>query len=310
MARPIIIDCDPGVDDCFALLTALASPEELEIKGICTVAGNVPVETCTKNALGLLTFTGRTDIPVYQGCPRPIQEAPVFASHIHGETGLGAARLPEPVVDARPEHAVAFLIDTLRSASPASITLVPTGPLTNLGLALVEAPDIAEAIAEIVIMGGAFETGGNITETAEFNMYADPHAADIVMSCGRPITLIGLDATLKFRCTVERMKMLSDARHKTTDLISEMIGHVNDIYGEIYGEDGAAMHDPCTIGYLLAPHLFEARTAHVRVETEGRRGHTAVDVHLLGDAKPNVNWVDGLDAPRLFELLLSRITRL
>lgn len=310
MTRPIIIDCDPGVDDCVAIMTAAASPGDFDILGICTVAGNVPVETCTQNALGLLTFAGRTDVPVFQGCPRPIKEAPVFASHIHGETGLGAAKLPEPEVSAHPKHAVAFLIEALRKADPASITLIPTGPLTNLGLALVEAPDIAGAIAEIVIMGGAHEAGGNISESAEFNMYADPHAADIVLNCNRPITLIGLDATLQFRCTVERMAKLKAANHRAADLISEMIGHVNEVYGEIYGEDGAALHDPCTIGYLLAPELFDQVPASVRVETEGRRGHTAVDTIMLDGAKPNLNWVTGLRAPQLFDVLLKRITRL
>ncbi|MEO1040134.1 MAG: nucleoside hydrolase [Pseudomonadota bacterium] len=312
MVRPILIDCDPGIDDCIALMLALASPEALDVRAIHTVAGNVPVDVCTRNALGVLALAGRSDIPVHAGCPRPMVEAPVFADHVHGPCGLGAAQLPPAQSHAQDAHAVSHLIETLRAAEPASLTLVITGPMTNLAVALIQAPDIAAAIGELVIMGGARAAGGNITASAEFNIYADPHAARIVLACGRPITLIGLDATLQFRCTPQRMSRLEHSGHRAAELAHTMIRHVNAVYGALYGSEGAALHDPCTIGYLLAPELFATCPAAVEVETRAglTRGHTAIDVYLGDGAQPNIRWATGVDAPALFDLMLDRITRL
>lgn len=312
MTRPILIDCDPGVDDCFALMMALASPEALDVRAILTVAGNVPVQTCTTNACGIAALANRADVPVHAGCPRPMVEAPVFADHIHGETGLGDAHLPALEHEPAAGHAVSVLIEQLRGAGPDGLTLVITGPMTNLAVALVQAPDIAGAIREIVIMGGAREAGGNITASAEFNIYADPHAAQVVFACGRPITLIGLDTTLQFRCTPERFARLEALGCAAGDLGAAMIAHVNRIYGAVYGAEGAALHDPCTIGYLLAPELFDTVPAHVQVQTAAglTRGHTAVDVYLLDGATPNVRWATGLRAEPLFDLLLDRLGRL
>lgn len=308
MSRTVIIDCDPGVDDSLALFAALGSPEEIELQAVCVVAGNVPVSTCTRNALGLMELAGRADIPVHAGCERPLIVAPEFADHIHGETGLGDAVLPEPSVSAADLNAVDFLCAALGKAAPASVTLVITGPMTNFAAALQRDPSIAGAVNELVIMGGASHEGGNITPHAEFNIYADPDAASIVLSCGRPITLIGLDATLQFRCTPDRMARLEGSTHRAVLASAAMIGHVNKVYGEIYGAEGAAMHDPCTIGYLLAPDLFDVEAVSVSVVTEDgeKRGHTAVS------AQPgsSVKWVTGLQAEPLFNLLLQRMERL
>ncbi len=311
MTRKVIFDCDPGVDDCIALMAALASPDELEVLGICTVAGNVSLETCTRNALALTTLAGREDVNIYAGCPRPMVEQPVAAAHIHGETGLGAARLPEPKRTAQDQHAVDFLIETLRAAEPDSITLAPTGPLTNLAVALVKAPDIADAIAEIVLMGGARSEGGNITASAEFNMYADPHAARVVFQSGLKITAIGLDTTLQLRCTPARHEALEAMGNAAGPVAAQMIGHVNAIYGEIYGAEGAALHDPCVVAYLLAPELFTTVPAFIDVETRAglTRGHTSVDVYANSEAT-NARWATGLQADAVFQLLLDRIARL
>ncbi len=311
MTRKIIFDCDPGVDDCIALMAALASPEDFDVLGICTVAGNVPLEVCTRNALKLTALAGRDDVPVYAGCPRPMVEQPVAAAHIHGETGLGAARLPEPTHAASTQHAVDFLVETLRHAEPRSITLAPTGPLTNIAVALVKAPDIAESIQDIVLMGGARSEGGNITASAEFNMYADPHAARVVFQSGLPITAIGLDTTLQLRCTPSRHEALESMGNEAGAVAAQMIGHVNAIYGEIYGAEGAALHDPCVVLYLLKPDLFETRRAYIEVETRAglTRGHTSVDIYIADD-ETNADWAMGIDAEAAFALLHERISRL
>ncbi|MFP4518803.1 MAG: nucleoside hydrolase [Oceanicaulis sp.] len=311
MNRKVILDCDPGVDDCIALMAALGAPDAIDLLGVSVVAGNVPVEICARNAASVLTLAGRCDVKVHAGCARPMVFEPVFADHIHGETGLGAARLPEPEAPVQARHAVDFLCDMLERAEPGSITLVLTGPMTNAALALVKAPGIAEAIAEIVVMGGAREAGGNITASAEFNIFADPHAAHVVLNAGLKTTLIGLDATLQLRCTPQRLARLKASSHRAPQAAAAMVEHVNGVYGEIYGDEGAALHDPCTIGYLLAPHLFAARPAAVHVDTRDglTRGHTAVDIHLLSGAPANVSWVTGLDAPALFDLLLEHMER-
>jgi purine nucleosidase len=300
------------VDDCIALMSALGSAEELDVVAVTTVAGNVPVETCTRNALGVLALAGRADIPVHAGCARPMVLEPVFADHIHGETGLGAAELPAPLARPAASHAVDLLAERLSGAEANPVTLVLTGPMTNAALALIKAPQIARGVKEIVVMGGASAAGGNITASAEFNIFADPHAAHVVLGSGLPITMIGLDATLQLRCTPDRLARLEASRHESARAAAAMVAHVNGVYGEIYGADGAALHDPCTIGYLLAPELFETRSAAVQVETGAglTRGHTAVDHHLLTGAPANVTWVAGLRAQPVFDLLVERMERL
>lgn len=187
-----------------------------------------------------------------------------------------------------------------------------TGPMTNVAVALVRSPQLFAAVKAIVVMGGAREAGGNITACAEFNIYADPHAAKIVLGCGLPITMIGLDATLQLRCTPQRVARMQASGHRAVTAAMTMIEHVNRIYGEIYGIAGAALHDPCTIGYLLAPDLFETRAARVQVEiNEGiARGHTAVDFDVSDQRPANVNWVTKLDADALFALFMTRMERL
>ncbi|WP_421785143.1 nucleoside hydrolase [Hyphobacterium sp.] len=312
MRRSIIIDCDPGVDDCIALMAALGSPKELDIRAICVVAGNVPVETCYRNARGVLALAGREDVPVYAGCERPLSVEPAFADHVHGESGLGGAVLPDSAAPLSGLHAVDYLCETFGNAAPGSITMVITGPMTNLATALARDPKIAAAVDELVIMGGAGTEGGNVTPHAEFNVFADPHAAEIVLNCGRPITLIGLDATLQFRCTANRMQRMLASPHSAVAAASDMIAHVNAVYGEIYGAEGAALHDPCTIGYLLAPELFKVEMVRVSVVCDNaeRRGHTAVQAPSSISDGAVIGWVTGLDAQPLFNLLIDRMERL
>lgn len=308
----VILDCDPGVDDAISLLVAMASPDELDILAITTVAGNVPLDVITRNALSLTELAGRPEIAVHAGAAGPLVKPPVFADHVHGEHGLGPAALGKARHPAREAHAVDFLVETLRAAPDASITLVPTGPLTNIAAALTRAPDIARAIREIVLMGGAYREGGNITPSAEFNMSVDPHAASIVFACARPITVFGLDATYQLRMNPERMARLKAVDSEVGGLAHSMLCHVNDAYAGLYGAEGCALHDPCTVGFLLAPELFETRSCHIEVETESvlTSGHTAVDFYKRTDRPDNARWVTRLDADALFDLLCERLARL
>lgn len=308
----VILDCDPGVDDAISLLVALAAPEALEILGITTVGGNVPLDVVTSNACAVRSFAGRKEIPVFAGCPRPLVKPQVFADHVHGQSGLGTGVLAECGLPQDPRHGVDFIIETLRGAPDASITLVPTGPLTNIAVALVKEPGIARAIREIVLMGGACREGGNITASAEFNMSVDPHAAHVVFECGRPIVAVGLDATYQLRMTPARMARIKALKSETSDFVHDMLEHVNDSYAGLYGVEGCALHDPCTVGYLLAPDLFETRACRIDVETASplTSGHTAVDFHNMSGRPQNARWVTRIDDEALFDLIIERLTRL
>jgi len=193
--RPIIIDCDPGQDDAIGLLLAMSSPDELDIMGVTTVAGNVPLKLTERNARQVRDIAGRSDVPVYAGCSKPMVRKLVTAEHVHGKTGIDGIDIVEPRQSLEEKHAVEFIVDTLQAAAEESITLVPMGPLTNIGQAFTKDPSILEKIEEIVLMGGAMREGGNISPSAEFNMLVDPHAANAVFRCGRPITVMGLDVT-------------------------------------------------------------------------------------------------------------------
>lgn len=308
----VILDCDPGVDDAVSLLAALASPDEINVLGVSTVAGNIPVDVCTRNALRICAMAGREDVTVYQGRERPLVEEAMTAHHVHGDDGLGGALFPEPGREASRLDAVDFIIDTVRNKTAGEVTLVPTGPLTNIAAALEAAPDIAGRLRRIVLMGGAYHAGGNVTPSAEFNIYADPHAARIVFASGAPIAAFGLDVTLQFRCTPMRMGLLRAIETAAGRASVAMIEHVNAVYGELYGAEGAALHDPCTILYVLRPELFEMREVFIDVETEGRitRGHTAVDLHGATGAAPNAHWAVSVKSDAAFELLIDRLRRL
>jgi purine nucleosidase len=206
MPRPIIIDTDPGQDDAVAILLALSAPEELRLLGIAAVAGNVPLSLTEKNARKICELAGKPNTPVYAGCARPMVRPGVTAEHIHGKTGLDGPDLPEPTMPLQPGHAVDFIIDRLMAAHDASVTLCMLGPLTNLGMALVKGPAIVTKIREVVLMGGGWMEGGNVTPAAEFNIFVDPHAAHNVFTSGVPITMLPLDVTHKVLTTRKRLE--------------------------------------------------------------------------------------------------------
>ncbi|MBL8538385.1 MAG: nucleoside hydrolase [Hyphomonadaceae bacterium] len=305
--RPLIIDCDPGVDDAVALLLAFASPDVFDIVGVTTVAGNVSSTLTARNACIIRDIAERADVPVFAGAAGPLMAETVEAGHFHGESGLGDLAIAEPSCDVSAAHAVHFLAETLVAAAPNSISLAVTGPLTNLALALRLAPEVGRALREVVIMGGARTEGGNITASAEFNIYADPHAARIVFASGLPIVAIGLDATHQVRTTDARMRelgALSSARARAAHQLLRFGEHVE---RTLAGREGAPLHDPCPIAYLMRPDLFTTVPACIAVETESTltRGHTAVEFRL--QAPTNTRWAAQVDADGVFDELIARL---
>jgi purine nucleosidase len=306
--RPIIIDCDPGQDDAVALFLAMASPDELEILGITAVAGNVPLALTERNTR-MMCDIANSQAPVFAGCAKPMIRDAISAETIHGETGINGIDVFEPKTPLQDKHAVDFIIDTLLARD--AVTLVPTGPLTNIATAMERRPEILSHIEEIVIMGGAMREGGNRTPSAEFNIMVDPHAADIVLSCGRPITLMGLDVTHKVLSTEERVARIGELNNPVAEATVGMLSFFHRYDTEKYSSQGTPLHDPCTVAYLLKPELFKTRLCNVAVETESELtiGHTAVDFWHVTDRPRNVNWAYEVDADGFYELLTERLAR-
>ncbi len=306
MPRPIIIDTDPGIDDAVAILLALASPE-LAVLSLVAVAGNLPLAATARNARRLVELAGRPELPVYAGCPRPLGRARIDAEDAHGTSGLGDLVLPPPALPLRPEHGVLYLIDKLRGAEPNSITLCALGPLTNIAMALVAAPDIASGLAELVVMGGASHGLGNATPAAEFNIYADPHAAALVFDSGLPITMVPLDVTQGVRSTPERVAPIRALATRCGAAIAELLGPRRAL-----GRPPMAMHDPCVIAYLIAPELFEGREVNVAIETQSplAMGLTLIDWRGISGRKPNARVIEAVDAEGVYRLLAERLARL
>ncbi|MDH5621603.1 MAG: nucleoside hydrolase [Gammaproteobacteria bacterium] len=309
-ARPIIIDCDPGQDDAVALFLAMSSPEAFDILGITTVAGNVPLALTERNARMMCDIAGRKDLRVFAGCARPMVRDPITAEYIHGNTGIDGIDVFEPATPLQQQHAVDFLIETLLRYK-VTVTLIPTGPLTNIATAIEREPQILERIEEIVIMGGAMREGGNRTPSAEFNIMVDPHAADIVLNCGRPITLLGLDVTHKVLSTRERVAKIAALKNPVAEATAGMLSFFHRYDTKKYGSQGTPLHDPCTVAYLLQPDLFKAKLCNVSVETgsELTIGHTAVDFWHVTDRPRNVNWAFDVDADGFYDLLTERVAR-
>ncbi|NVO27796.1 nucleoside hydrolase [Donghicola sp. C2-DW-16] len=310
--RKIIIDTDPGQDDAVAILLALASPEDIEVLGITAVAGNVPLPLTQKNARIVCELAGRPDIAVYAGCEAPIARRLITAEHVHGKTGLDGPVLPDPVMALADGHGVNFIIDTLRREPAGTVTLCPLGPLTNIATAFNKAPDIIEMVQEIVLMGGAYFEVGNITPTAEFNIYVDPEAAKIVFGSGVPITVMPLDVTHKVLVTKERNDAFRALGTPVGIAVAEMTDFFERFDKEKYGSLGAPLHDPCVIAYLIRPELFTGRHINVEVETasELTLGMTVADWWRVTDRAPNAMFMGDVDAQGFFDLLTERLARL
>ena len=313
MARRIIIDTDPGIDDAVAILLALAAPEELEALGIVAVAGNLPLALTERNARQICELARRPDLAVYAGCARPLLRAPATASGIHGDALRDRLQLPDPAMPLRAQHGVDFLIDAVRAAEPGSITVAALGPLTDIAMALVKAPDIAARVAELVIMGGAGFEIGNITPAAEFNIHVDPHAAEIVLGSGIPITMIPLDVTHQALDHAAADRGVAGARQPLRSGGRFVAGRFRrDAYREIRRGAAWRLHDPCVIAYLLRPALFSGREVNVAVETASplTLGMTVVDWWGVTGRKANARFLTTVDAAGFFDVLTERLARL
>jgi inosine-uridine nucleoside N-ribohydrolase len=303
MRMPVLLDCDPGHDDAIALLLALASPE-VELLGVTTTYGNQTLEKTTANVLRVLELAGRNGVPVACGAERPLQRELVVAAHVHGESGLDGPVLPEPTTAPVSDDAVGFIWEQV-GAAPAPVTLIPTGPLTNVARYL-EAHG-GDGIERIVLMGGSIAEG-NMTPAAEFNVWCDPEAAARVFASGLDVTMIGLDVTHKALLTPQLAERL-----RATGRVGAFVAELNEFFSrfhrETYGWDGAPIHDAVAVAHVVKPELVETRLRNVEVELESElcRGRTVVDLWRRTDRAPNVHVGVDLEVDPFFELLLERI---
>ncbi|MEZ6000230.1 nucleoside hydrolase [Hyphomonas sp.] len=306
MSLPLIIDCDPGVDDAVMLMMALAS-DALDVRAITTVAGNVPLSLTSRNARMMCQLMGRSDVPVYAGCPCPILRAPVTAEDFHGESGIAGLDPFEPDTPLADGHAVTFLTDTLKAAAPREYTLVVTGPMTNIAAALILDPSIAEGISRLVLMAGADSEGGNITPFSEFNVFADPHAAAIVFKSSIRATVMSLDVTHTVRAELPRIERMKAIPTERAAIMVQLLEAGNELEGRWKEGRKSPMHDPSTIAFLLAPHLFDVKSTNVSIVTEeGERfGQTCLSAATSG---PH-DWVTAADADGFFDLMASLMER-
>jgi purine nucleosidase/pyrimidine-specific ribonucleoside hydrolase len=299
MSIPVLLDCDPGHDDAIALLLALGS-DELDLRGVTTVAGNQTLEKTTANAIRVLELAGRAEIPVAAGAGRPLVREPRVAEDVHGETGLDGPDLPPPQADPSPQHAVDFLAERIEGA-----TLVATGPLTNVALLLARYPEAKPE--RIVLMGGAIAEG-NVTPAAEFNIWADPEAAQRVFMSGLDVTMVGLDVTHKALVNPDQLR----GSGRIGEVVAELLEFYGGFHRSVYGWDGSPIHDAVAVAHVIDPELLEVERLNVRIDTESElcRGRTVVDVWRRTGLEPTANVAVGIDPERFVDLLQQRLARL
>ncbi len=308
----IILDCDPGHDDALAILLALSSPKEIKCLGITISAGNVPLELTTKNALRVLSLIKNNNINVYKGCSKPLVGELVTAENVHGESGLdtgSGTSLPEPISNYNNKHAVNFILDTLKETPPNEITLVATGPLTNLAAAFAMDPETFMRAKRIVLMGGAGFEPGNITPAAEFNIYVDPYAAKSIFQSELEIFMFGLDVTHKMIITPSRLKAIENSSDLVGPTAADLLTFFNAYDTKKYGWDGAPLHDPCTIAWLIEPNIFEIKKMSVEIETNNgpSYGRTIADWFNVTGKKKNINVAVNGNPDKFFELINDRL---
>lgn len=295
-----------------ALLTALASPEDLEVLAVTVVAGNVPLDLTVANALSMVELAGRPEVPVHAGSARPMVKSLVTAEYVHGPTGIDGADLPPPRLAAASGHAVDRMVEILTEHEEGEVTVCTLGPLTNLALALIREPSIATRARRVVMMGGGFFAGGNTTPAAEFNIYVDPHAAHVVLTSGVPIVMMPLDVTHKAVTTPERLARFSELGTRAGATVVGMLDFYDRWDMEKYGSPGAPLHDPTVIAYLIEPGIFTGKEVHVEVVTAPgpTEGMTVVDWWGVTGKQPNAMVMADLDSDRFFDLLVERIGRI
>ena len=302
MTTPILLDCDPGHDDAIALLLALGS-DELELRGVTTVAGNQTLAKTTANAIRVLELAGQGDIPVAAGADRPLVREPRVAADVHGETGLDGPDLPPPQAEPSPQHAVDFLAERVEGT-----TLVATGPLTNVALLLARHPETKPE--RIVLMGGAIAEG-NVTPAAEFNIWADPEAAHRVFTSKIEVTMVGLDVTHKALVSSAEAEKLR-AAGRIGEVVAELLDFYGGFHRSTYGWDGSPIHDAVAVAHVIDPTLLEVEHVNVRIDCESElcRGRTVADIWRRTGLEPNAHVAVGIDSERFVDLLQKRLARL
>lgn len=309
MARKVLFDCDPGVDDSIAILFGLRSPE-LEFVGFTTVFGNTDVENTAQNALRLVELAGKPDIPVAKGAATPYSplKQPFFGREVHGEDGLGNTNMPAPRGKLQPVSAAQMIVETIM-ANPGEITLAAVGPLTNLALALRLEPRIVQVVKEVVIMGGAAFCSGNVSAVAEANISNDPLAANMVFRAGWPLTMVGLDVTKKTRMTKDWLEGIFQTGTPVTDFLSRILPCYQKFHHQIYGMNGDVhTHDPSAVGFMVDSSLFKTQRVPVYVETEGRcAGFTVPDMHHQWPESVEIAVCVDVDSPALLAKMRDRL---
>lgn len=305
MTTDVILDCDPGHDDAIAMLLALAS-DDLAVRAVTTVAGNQTLEKTTQNARQVLTLADRTDVPVAAGMAGPMVRDLIVAEDIHGDSGLDGPDLPEPAADAVDDHAVDVIAET--AAEHGNVTLVPTGPLSNVGMLLKRHPDVVEHIDEIVLMGGSVESG-NYAPAAEFNILVDPEAAAIVFESDVPVTMVGLEVTRAARILVEEFREFSDLGSTVGEVVAAWLEFFHEFHDDHYGWDGVPVHDACAVAAVIDDDVVETERMHVDIETNSDHcdGRTVCDQFGVLDAEPNTEVGVGIDRDRFLALLLDEL---
>lgn len=308
MSIPLLIDCDPGHDDAIAILLALASPE-VELLGVTTVGGNSELANTTRNALTVLEVAGRADVPVAPGCDHPLVRRLQVADHVHGKSGMDGPVLEPPTTEALDTHAVDFLAETM-AANPERVTLTAVGPLTNIALLLRHFPSVADSIERVVVMGGAVGLG-NTTPAAEFNIWSDPEAADVVFRAGLDVTMVGLDVTHQARMGRQHGEALRSSG-RCGALVADLLDFFVQFHERVYGLDSSPVHDAVAVADVIWPDLLEADYFHVAVETSSEltRGRTVVDRWRVTGEEPNARVGLAIDGDRFGELMIERISRL
>jgi purine nucleosidase len=312
MPIKVIVTTDPGQDEAAAIMMMLAAPESFEILGFVATAGNIGLDHTVPNTLKILELAGRDDIPVFAGCPRPMRKQLVIADHVHGPSGLDGHDLPAPTTPVQKQHGVDFIVDTLRLASPGEVHIVSLSPMTNLAMALVQAPDIAARIGGIVMMAGAYFECGNITPSAEFNIFVDPEAADIVLRCGAPMTMLPLDVTHKMLSTRARLNRIRAVGTRCAVAIASMLSFSEAFDLKKYGWEGAPLHGPCVPAYMLRPELFSGRKINVTVQCEDgmTSGACVADWWQITDRERNVTYIRDGNADGYYDLICELYARL
>lgn len=306
MKRKVIIDCDPGIDDALALMLACAS-DDLDVLGITIVAGNIPAKQCAENALRILKLMGRLDIPVFLGAESPLKRQSVTASEVHSNDGLGGVNL-ESVTETRYyEDAVGFMTETLTKQN--NVSIIAIGPLTNIAHLIQQSSHAAAQVEQLVVMGGAFRTSGNTSPVAEFNFYADPHAAEIVFNqLERPITMVDLDVTRQVILSALHRELLHQLHNPKADFILAITRYYTDFYWQKNHVLGCVIHDPLAVAYFIRPELCHGIDCHVDIVTEGKaEGMCIIDETGITGKRPNCRVLTQVDANSVMHLLFSRL---